>query len=178
LITLMMILLAAVTLMPLRGDAAPGIVSVRSELVREAEPFWEKIRGPLRANEITKFDEKVAMTMETNPPGHNFRVRWNAEELAGKPVELRMVYRQKSASRPSVLKSIVEKPGKRNNETLFRVTGERFEEFGPVTAWRIEIWSNGQLLTQKLGPNQRLLLMEESKDEAESVENRGTVREE
>ncbi len=141
--------------------AAPKIASVGSELVREPIAFWEKIRGPIRANHINKFDAELTQTELQEKPGHNFRVRWDAEELAGTPVEIRLVYRQKSNTQPATLKTTLDNPGARNNETLFRVTGERFERFGPVTAWRVELWYRGQRITQKLGPYQNLLVVTE-----------------
>ena len=84
--------------------------------------------------------------------GIRFDVQWKAKGPATGPLLLRAELRgtaQGDLPKRVVLEQPVEIKGHFSHWTGLALTHEEYEQFGEMTAWRVTLWENGQLLGEQ-----------------------------
>ena len=84
--------------------------------------------------------------------GIRFDVQWKAKGPAAGPLLLRAELRgiaQGTLPRSVVLERPIELKGRFSHWTGLALTDEEYDQFGEVTAWRVTLWENGQLLGEQ-----------------------------
>jgi hypothetical protein len=84
--------------------------------------------------------------------GIRFDVQWKAKGPSGGALILRAELRgiaQGTLPKSITLEQPVELKGRFSHWTGLALTGEDYEQFGEVTAWRVTLWENGQMLGEQ-----------------------------
>jgi len=84
--------------------------------------------------------------------GLRFDVQWKTKGDPAGPLKLRVELRgiaEGNFSRQRVLEQSVQNGGWFGHWTSIALTGEQFKEFGEVTAWRVSLWENDQVLSEQ-----------------------------
>ena len=89
------------------------------------------------------------------PASDSYYVTWTPDpSLAAKP-ELVLQYRQER--KPNVGALVIKYPWKVQNqrEATFTIREQALKQFGPVTAWRVLVRSNGRVVAEAKSPSWR-----------------------
>jgi hypothetical protein len=84
--------------------------------------------------------------------GMQFMVQWKTKGPVWEPLTLRVELRgtaQGNLPKQLVLDQAVEPGGWFSHWTKVKLTGEDYQAFGEVTAWRVRLWEGNQMLSEQ-----------------------------